>query len=203
MPKLTAKNILLGYETPVYPRDDGGEINTGVKFVERTLSGSITSRKKKILTSPVVTFFTALSKKISYTGTRCYGALFLAYGLFTVAIRLAKVYFGVVTEAFSASTVIGAVFALIAIPLLLVDKPFCIALQDFAPTDYILFEFFSIKRMHRQSDEKGFSALVTVIFGLLLAGFGIFLSADRVLAVILAAVVICLSFRRSLPFSRL
>ncbi len=194
MPRLTVKNLLSGYEEPVYPREDGGEINTGVKFVERTLSGSVTSRKKKILTSPLVTFLTSLSRMIAYTGTRCYGAFFLAYGLFTVAIRLAKVYFGVVSDAVSASTVIGAIFALAAIPLLLVDKPFCIALQDFAPTDYIFFEFFSIKRMHRQSNEKGLPALVTVILGLMLAGLGIFLSADRVLAVLLTVVVVYLSF---------
>ena len=194
MSKTPRKNLILGYETPVYTTEGGAEINTGIKFVERSISGSATARKKKILNSAVVRFFAAASRKIAYTGTRCYGALFLAYGLLTLVIRLVRAYFGIASETVGFSTVLAVVLSLVAIPLLLVDKPFCIALQDFAPTDYIFFEFFSIKRMHRQTNERGVPALVTVMLGLALAGLGIFFEADSVLSIMLFATAIHLSF---------
>ena len=194
MSKKPHKSLLLGYETPVYPREDGGEINTGVKFWERSLSGSITSRKKKILTSGVVRFFNAFLRFIAYTSTRGFGALFLTFGLLSITIGLGKAYFGIVDYGFSFSVIAGALFAILAIPLILVDKPFCIALQDFSITDYIFFEFFSIKRMHKQSAERGIPIIAMVIVGIILAGFGVFFRLDRVLAVILAIVVVYLSF---------
>lgn len=194
MSKKSLKSLLLGYETPVYSREDGGEINTGIKFWERSLSGSITSRKKKILTSGIVRFFNAFLRFIAYTSTRGFGALFLSFGLLSITVGLGKAYFGIMDSGFGFSVIAGAVFAIFAIPLLLIDRPFCIALQDLSLTDYIFFEFFSIKRMHRQSNERGVPILAMVIAGLVFAGLGVFFSLDKVLAVILAVVVIYLSF---------
>ena len=194
MSKKQVRNLLLGYEEPVCQREDGGEINTGIKFAECSLSGGVTSAKKKILTSAAVRFFGAVAKLIAYTSTKGYGALFLSYGLLTIIGGLAKAYFGVADASVTVSTVLGAGFALFAIPLLLVERPFCIALQDFPLTDYIFFEFFSIKRMHRQTREVGIPPFVMVIFGLLLSGAGIFFGTEKVLAVALAAVIIYVSF---------
>ena len=194
MSKKSLKNLFLGYETPVYSREDGVEINTGVKFWERSLSGSITSLKKKILTSGIVRFFNAFLRFIAYTSTRGFGALFLSFGLLSITVGLGKAYFGIIDSKFSFSVIMGAVLSILAIPLLFIDKPFCIALQDFGLTDYIFFEFFSIKRMHRQSNQRGVPILVMVIVGLVLAGLGVFFSLDKVLAVILATVVIYFSF---------
>lgn len=194
MAKKSLKRLISGYEKPVYLRADGGEIDTGVKFWERSLSGSITSAKKKILTSSVVSFFKKFLRFICYTGTRGFGAFFLTFGLLSITIGLGKAYFGVIDSGFSFSVIAGAALAILAIPLILVDKPFCIALQDFSITDYIFFEFFSIKRMHRQSNERGIPTVVMVIVGLVLAGLGVFFSLDKVLAVVMATVVVYLSF---------
>ena len=114
MSKKSMKSLILGYETPVYLREDGGEINTGVKFWERSLSGSITSAKKKILTSSLVKFFNKLLRYIAYTSTRGFGALFLTFGLLSITLGLAKAYFGVVDSGFSFSVIVGAVLAIFA-----------------------------------------------------------------------------------------
>lgn len=194
MAKTTLKKFLAGYETHVYPREDGGEINTGVKFFERSFSGNVTSRKKKILTSGIYRLFARLVTMGSYTGTRGYGSLFLSYGLLTMIYEIAKVYFNLSGEGAVLPAIIGAVMALLAIPLMLVDKPFCIALQDFPLTDYFFFEFFSIKRMHRQTDERGIPAYLMAIFGIMLATAGIFFDSMTVLAVLVATVAIYFSF---------
>lgn len=194
MAKMPFKTLISGYETPVYTTEDGGEINTGIKFVESAISGGVTQRKKKVLSSGIVRLFARISKIISYTGTRGYGALFLSYGLLTATSEFAKKYFSVPGSDILFATILGFVSIFFATLLLWIDKPFCTALQDFAPTDYLFFEFFSIKRMHRQSDESGLPPFVMALFGILLAALGMFFGAKPVFAVILAVVAIYLSF---------
>ena len=194
MAKSSLKKLLAGYETPVYPREDGGEINTGIKFAEISFSGSITARKKRLLSSAIVRFFTRLLMTVSFTSTRGFGALFLSHGLLTVIYEIAKIYFDVSKADIVFPALFGTLLALVAIPLLVIDKPFCIALQDFAPTDYLFFEFFSIKRMHRQSTERGVPPLLMAAFGIALATCGMFFDFVTTFTVIIAAVAICLSF---------
>ena len=194
MSKSSFKNIISGYENPVYPTEDGGEIDTGVKFAERVLSGSMTTRKKKLSSLGIISFFNRLARIIAYTSARGYGALFLSYGLLTITSELAKEYFGVAGADVVFPSILGAILALISIPLLMSDKPFCIALQDFAPTDYLFFEFFSIKRMHRQTKESEIPPFVMTVVGIALATLGMFFGSRTVFAVFLAAVAIYLSF---------
>ena len=194
MAKTFFKNLIKGYETPIYPREDGGEINTGVKFFERSFSGSVTSRKKKILTSGIYRMFARFVTMGSYTGTRGYGSLFLSYGLMTVIYEIAKAYFNLPGDGAALPTVIGVIMAILAIPLMLVDKPFCIALQDFPITEYLFFEFFSIKRMQRHTEVRGIPAFLMAMFGVMLASAGIFFGTMTVLAVLVAVVAIYFSF---------
>ena len=83
---------------------------------------------------------------------------------------------------------------MLAIPLLVIDKPFSIALADFAPTDYLFFEFFSIKRTNRQSAQRGLSPLLMAILGLILATCGMFFDFGAVFFAIVATVAVYLSF---------
>ena len=194
MAKSSLTKLLAGYETPVYPREDGGEINTGIKFRDHAFSGSITARKKKLLSYAIVRFFSRITKMISYTSTRGFGALFLSYGLLTLIYEISKVYFnGFVTDAVL-PLALGALAIMLAIPLLIIDKPFSIALADFAPTDYIFFEFFSIKRTNRQSAQRGLSPLLMAILGLILATCGMFFDFGAVFFAIASTVAVYLSF---------
>ena len=194
MAKSSLKKLPAGYETPIYIREDGGEINTGIKFKEHIFSGNITAKKKKILSSAVVKFFNRIAKMISFTSTRGFGGLFLSHGLLTLIYEIADVYF----DGFKASAVFplvfGALLTIIAIPLLVVDKPLSIALQEFAPTDYLFFEFLSIKRMHKQSADRGIPPLLMAIFGIAFAACGMFFGFIMVFTVLVAIVAIYLSF---------
>ena len=194
MAKSSPKKLPAGYETPIYIREDGGEINTGIKFKEHIFSGNITAKKKKILSSAVVKFFNRIAKMISFTSTRGFGGLFLSHGLLTLIYEIADVYF----DGFKASAVFplvfGALLTILAIPLLVVDKPLSIALQEFAPTDYLFFEFLSIKRMHKQSADRGIPPLLMAIFGIAFAACGMFFDFITVFTIIVAAVAIYLSF---------
>ena len=194
MAKSSPKKLPAGYETPIYIREDGGEINTGIKFKEHIFSGNITAKKKKILSSAVVKFFNRIAKMISFTSTRGFGGLFLSHGLLTLIYEIVGVYF----DGFKASAVFplvfGALLTILAIPLLAVDKPLSIALQEFAPTDYLFFEFLSIKRMHKQSADRGIPPLLMAIFGIAFAACGMFFGFIMVFTVLVAAVAIYLSF---------
>ena len=194
MSKSPFKNIISGYENPVYPTEFGGEINTGVKFAEHSFSGSMTVRKQKLVSMGIFRLFRNLGRMISYTSTRGYGAFFLCYGLLTVTSELAKEYLGVAGTDVLFPAILGAVLALLAIPLLVVDKPFCMALQDFAFTDYLFFEFFSIKRMHRLTKERALPPFVMASFGIILAALGMFFGAREVFMVAIAAVAVYISF---------
>lgn len=194
MAKSSVKKLPAGYETPIYIREDGGEINTGIKFKEHAFSGNITAKKKRILSSAVVKFFSRIVKMISFTSTRGFGGLFLSHGLLTLIYAIADVYF----DGFQASAVFplvfGALLTILAVPLLVVDKPLSIALQEFAPTNYLFFEFLSIKRMHKQSADRGIPPLLMAIFGIAFSACGMFFDFVAVFTLIVAAVAIYLSF---------
>ena len=194
MAKSSLKKLPAGYETPIYIREDGGEIDTGIKFREHIFSGNITAKKKRILSSAVVKFFSRIVKMISFTSTRGFGSLFLSHGLLTLIYEIADVYF----DGFKASAVFplvfGALLTILAIPLLVIDKPLSIALQELAPTDYLFFEFLSIKRMHKQSADRGIPPLLMAIFGIAFAACGMFFDFVAVFTIIVAAVAIYLSF---------
>ena len=194
MSKSPLRKILAGYDTHVYSTESGGEVNTGVKFAELALSGNMTKNKKKLVSLGIVKLLQRLVRMISYTSTRGYGAFFLCYGLLTITSELAKEYLGVAGTDIVFPSVMGAILALLAIPLLVVDKPFSIALQDFAPTDYLFFEFFSIKRMHRQTKERAIPPLVMAVFGIAFAALGMFFGAQQVFVILLASVAVYISF---------
>ena len=194
MAKSSLKKLPAGYETPIYIREDGGEINTGIKFKEHIFSGNITAKKKKILSSAVVKFFNRIAKMISFTSTRGFGSLFLSHGLLTLIYEIVGVYFNGFKASAVFPLVFGALMTILAIPLLAIDKPLSIALQEFAPTDYLFFEFLSIKRMHKQSSDRGIPPLLMAIFGIAFAACGMFFGFIMVFTVLVAAVAIYLSF---------
>lgn len=193
MAKSSLKKLPAGYETPIYIREDGGEINTGIKFKEHIFSGNITARKKKILSSTVVRFFGRLEKMISFTSTRGFGSLFLSHGLLTLIYEIVGVYFNGFKASAVFPLVFGALMTILAIPLLAIDKPLSIALQEFAPTDYLFFEFLSIKRMNKQSADRGIPSLLMAIFGIAFAACSMFFGFIMVFTVLVAIVAIYLS----------
>ncbi len=156
-------DLLIGYEK------EGREER---KFVTCNVSGKIISARGTVARSRMSRFTSSLSAYVSHTSTRAYGMLLLGFGLLTLLLHFVKDYVNFYTQVPLYVLVSGALFAALAIPLLLVDKPIAYALQENPISDYILFEFFCIQRAGRQQNNKGLNPIVALFVGFLLAGLG-------------------------------
>ena len=153
----------------------GARSHTGKRFFVRSFSGAVTQKVKRFTSLGLVKLVNAFAELIAYTSTKSYGASFLSFGLATLLLHFLRDYFGVYDAHYTASLIIGAIFAILAVPLLLTDKPLSLLFQDNEITDYILFEFFCIKRMHRSSVGRSVPVWVSILVGVLLAGLGYFI----------------------------
>lgn len=135
-----------------------------------------------------------ISRSLSYTSTRSYGAFMLSFGFLTVVLHLLKYTVFSQSPVDLVSIVIGVVFSGASIPLLLSDNPMCVALQDNFVTDYLLFEFFAIKRMHRINNNKTIPPVAALFLGLIPAGITFVLSTEYVALILLGIVLVAIAF---------
>ena len=145
----------------------------------------------RILKGRVARFLNFLGRSLAYSSTRSYGCFLLSFGLFSLLLNLGEYYFANEAEV-AVPLVIGVIVACLSVPLFFFDRPMCIALQDFPITDYVLYEFFAIKRMHRNVNHVTVSPLLAVFFGLIPAIVGFLLPIQWVilaLVILLATVV--------------
>ncbi len=147
----------------------------------------------RVVKNAVSKTFGALSEKFVFTSARSYGAMGLAFGLLSLFLYLGKNYLLNIAESSLASLIIGISFVLISAPLLFFDKPICIFFQDFYITDFVLFEFFSIKRMDKSDAVPGFSVLTSVVIGFIPALLGFFVSPLYVLLLVALIVFVSVS----------
>ena len=116
-----------------------------------------------------------LSRLLAFTSARVYGFASLSFGILTLFLHLGEYYFMKDPVVAVSSLIIGAVFAVLSLPLLISDKPLCIALQSVRLVDFIVFDFFSINRMQYREGEKELNSAWGIISGFLLSVFGFFL----------------------------
>ena len=147
----------------------------------------------RVIKNAVSKTFGALSEKFVFTSARSYGAMSIAYGLLSLFLYFGKNYFLELPEANVASLVIGIVFSVVGVPLLFFDKPICTFFSDFFLTDFILFEFFSIKRMDKTDAVPGFSVLPSVVIGFIPALIGLFVSPLYVVSAVAIIVFISIA----------
>lgn len=138
MAKHTAAEFLLGYQR---------DAEYGPRLKTLTLTGNVTKSRGKLVRT-VVDMGEALARTMSYTSTRSYGLFLLGFGSLAFVLHFLRSYVDGTTLPLFA-LISGAVMALLGVVLSCFDQPLSMALQDFAITDYIFFEFFCIKRMHR------------------------------------------------------
>lgn len=137
--------------------------------------------------------FGALSEKFVFTSTRSYGAMGLAYGLLSLFLYFGKNYFLQIPDRSLFSLITGIVFVAISTPLIFFDKPICEFLSSFFLTDFILFEFFSIKRMDKADAVPGIPVLPSVIIGFIPALIGLFVSPLYVLLAVLLLIFVSIA----------
>lgn len=175
-------DFLDGYEIPKEHKNAAGVPLTGKTFFSRSFSG----RTGGILVFP--RFFSVIKRAIKllvYTSTRVYGTMLLFFGALVSVSRLMMGYLGVENAWSYTELSFGLAMTLIGVGLMFIDKPLGLALENFALTDYILFEFFCIKRMQKSTAVlKGYSSLPAIVVGALLATVGSFVHPGYVIAAV-------------------
>ena len=164
MAKVNGSGLLRGYET----YDNDGD----KRFWQRRITGSSVIRRHSKAVKLFDAFCDKLSRVISYTSTRGYGLFYLGFGLVSLLLHLIKDYYGFYEDVPLGVLITGAVFAILGLPFLTVDKPLFPALQSFRLTDFIVFEFFCVKRMQDTEGEKGIPPYLMLISGVFLAAVG-------------------------------
>ena len=165
MAKLTLIELISGYT-------NGDDDSSGKKFCVETLTGSANRVSITRLGKYISRFFDKFTKLLSYTQSRTYGALLCVFGLLSLIIHFVKDYAGGYGGLPVSAIIIGSVFSLLSIPFFISDKPLSVALQNNFITDYVFFEFFCIRRMHKNDSARGMSPVVGIILGVLLASLG-------------------------------
>ena len=168
--------------------------SSGKKFAVELITGSANKVSLTRAGKHMARFFERFTKIVSYTSSRAYGALFCAFGSLSLAIHFVLDYLGVYDTLPLSTLIISVAFALLSIPFLVSDKPLSVALQDNPITDFIFFEFFCIRRMHKGSSEKGVPITIGVIIGVLLSVLGAFVPLWAVALGIAAAIYLFLTF---------
>ena len=187
MAKRTFVELLSGYTT-------SDKNSSGKKFCVNTVTGSASRVSLTRASKYISRFFEKLTKVISYTQSRTYGALFSVFGVLSLILHFVKDYIGIYDTIPISALIISSLFTLFSIPFMVSDKPLSVALQNNPVTDYVFFEFFCIRRMHKSELEKGASPVVGVIIGMLLALAGALLPFWTVALAIGISIYLFLTF---------
>lgn len=163
-------------------------------FASRDVGGRLTRRARSVASFRPIKLLSAAVQSASYASTRTYGWFSMSFGLVSLFLHLAEYYFSSAPSDELSQLVIGAVFAILSIPLMLVDIPMCEALQRFPVTDYIIFEFFSVKRLGEDKKRKRGRPIIGMIMGFIPAIFGFFFPMETVVLVMGAMLFVTVSF---------
>ncbi len=166
----------------------------GKKFISRSVSGSFVGKQNKRGLNVIVAFTQKLKSLIAYTSMRCYGLLLLGFGLVTLITHFSRIYMETDGAANIGVLIGGGISAVLGVIAVVFDKPLTVFLQDFPVTDFILYEFFCIKRSHKRTDEKGAPILLGLAIGIALGAVAALLPFLVVGAVMVGAVYVFLVF---------
>ena len=187
MAKRTLIELLGGYT-------NGDHDSSGKKFWVETVTGSTNRVSITRFSKYISRFFDKLTKVVSYTQSRTYGALLCVFGVLSLVICFLKDYFGLYTDIPVDALMIGVALSLLSIPFFVSDKPLSVALQTNSVTDFIFFEFFCIRRMHKNDSEQGISPILGAVLGALLAALGAFVPLWTVALGLALAMYVFLTF---------
>lgn len=181
-------DFLNGYEEP--KATGGAKSALGKRFFNRSFSGSIAQSGRKKLFFILVGAGDKFSHMLAFTSTKAYGAAFLSYGLVSFLLYFLADYVGLVGAKLISSLIIGIVSSLVSIPLLLLDKPMVHLLRENKFFNFVLFEFFCIKRMAGRENQKTVPSWLAAVLGILLGGVGYFVPAYFVVIAVLILLLI-------------
>ena len=169
--------------------------HNGKKFYVNTVTGSSGSTSVTRFGRMFTKFCDRATNLVSYTESRIYGCFFTILGLLSLVVNFIKDYLGYYADGIPLpSLIVSIVIALLGIPFLFSDKPLAIVVQDIPLTDFIFFEFFCIRRMHRYNKERGVALWIAVVVGILLSALTITVPVWIIAAVLGAFVYLFLTF---------
>lgn len=187
MAKHTFFEMLGGYT-------NGDNESSGKKFRSQTVTGSANRVSITRIGKYASRFFDKLTKVISYTQSRTYGTFLCVFGVLSLVIHYIKDYISAYTVIPLQVVMMGVAFSLLSIPFFISDKPLSVALQNNPITDFIFFEFFCIRRMHKNDSVRGISPIFGVILGVMFAILGAIIPLWTVALGLAVAVYLFLTF---------
>jgi hypothetical protein len=93
------------------------------------------------------------------------------------------------------SIIIGAVCALVAVPLLFSHESLSVQLQDMTLTRWLLYDFLCLKRTHRTEDKTGIPTYALVILGVIASAVGFFVPVKYIALGVFVATFIHFAFQ--------
>ena len=135
-----------------------------------------------------------IGRALAYTSARSYGFFLLSFAISSLLLNFGEVYFTEQTSISISTLIICAVLTLLSVPLLVFERPMCIALQDFPLTDKLFFDFLSIKRMRRNVEHAGFHPIAALVIGLIPGALSVPFSMESVVLVLVCAVIVSVAF---------
>lgn len=188
------KNIIDGYGT-----DEKGIL--GKTFVSSEVSGSVAQGKRKGILARLEKYGEKSTAIASSTSSKTYGSALMTFGLLTLLIYFIHEYFDLFGVSDTTDLTFGIIASVIGIPCLLFDKPIGDVLKENALTDFIVYEFFCIRRIHTAKDARGIPVFVGVVVGAAVAVLGYFMPIEAVMITIGVIAFVFLSFLSpELPF---
>ena len=163
-------------------------------FFSKEISSIGTAGTVKLLRGKAARLLNFIGRSLSYSSTRSYGSFMLSFGLVSLLLNFGEYYFMDEPEVSAQTLITCMVVAALSIPLLIFDKPICIAAQDLPLTDHLLFEFFAIKRMHRGVEHPSIPPLAALFLGFIPATLGFFLPIWWVILGLFLIVVVTVAF---------
>ena len=184
MSDLSMLELLDGYAK----RDNKEE---GRRLVSVVVTGSFVGRFNNRFIKLLIKATAGIKSLLAYTSMRGYGLFLLAFGFVTLTVNFLKDYLGEGYDAPLGVMIAGIACAILGILSVVSDKPLAIALQDFPLTDFIFFEFFCIKRVHRKSEERGIPSFVGLLVGMLLGALTWVIPSN---VMFLAIITVCYAY---------
>lgn len=191
MNRRTISGLLKGYELPkAHVR--GERISYGKTFYAKRISGI--GAQKGTAAVRIGRALQSIERALYFVPCRIYGVFALSLGLVTLLLHFAHYYFLSEGRDVFLPLVIGVFTTILAILLLISEKPLAIALQDGQLSEYLFFEFFCFKRVYRAQTPTRVPPLLAVMLGIVLAVLGYFITPQLLMAVIFGLLFITLSF---------
>ncbi len=187
MDKRTIRGLLAGYEIP--EQIDGDHPVYGKTFYSKKISGT----SRALQASRTLRLTRKITRALYSLPCRILGAFFLSLGLVTLLSHFASYYFLRNSTDVFLPLVIGVLETMLAVFLLISEKPLALALQEGRLSEYLFFEFFCFKRVYQGLQPTKSSPFLAVMLGMVLGILGYFITPQLLTSILLGALFLLLS----------